>query len=119
MLKEFTPASGRLTFAPLETEKAFSFLVPDNRTSDPERRVEITLSDPTGDTTLEVGHAFARILDDEQPGSFDLSFDAGLDAPPDWGIVSVGGVRVLPDGKLNIGGNFATVHGKNHPSRPR
>ena len=111
-LKDFVPIRGMVSFAPLETEKSILLPVPDDQTLDPERQIEVILSEPTGGASIAAGRAVVTIVDDELSGSIDPGFDAELDAPQDWGPVSVSSVRVLPDGRLLIGGNVETVHGQ-------
>ncbi len=108
----FVPTSGTVTFAPLETEKTFTIPLTGNNSLDPERQIEVTLSEPTDGALLGRAKGFVTLIDDERPGSFDTGFDADLFAPQDWGIVGVGTVLSLPDGRLRIWGNFQTVHGE-------
>ncbi len=111
LFPDFPPAAGTVTFTPLETEKSFLLPVPDNQALDAARSIEIRLSESADGVLLDPARAFVTIFDDEQPGSIDLSFDAGLTLPLDAGDVSVNPIEPLPDGRLRVWGNFQAVHG--------
>jgi uncharacterized delta-60 repeat protein len=108
---DFVFATGTLTFAPLETQKTFAVSLIDNGSINSDKTVQLTLSEPTGGAVLGRAQATLTLLDDERPDSLDFGFNARLAVPPDWANVGVDFIRLLPDDKFRIWGNFATVNG--------
>lgn len=107
----FEPLSGTITFPPLRKEEMLVVPIVNSQTAALPARILLTLSEPTGGAWIDGANASVLVLDSETPGTIDVTFDADLRVPPDWGSVSVSAIQPLPDGQLRLWGNFETVHG--------
>ena len=99
----YTPQSGTLVFAPNETSKTFTVPVKNNNLVEDDKTVNLTLSNPSGGGVLGSQRtALLTIVNDDNNtavGAIDASFQAGVNG-------YVGGVGVLPDGRVVDRGQF-------------
>ncbi len=101
--------NGVLDFADGESSKAFRVTIVDDTTGNPNRTVNLTLSDVTGAELGAPAAAVLTIIDNESEnspaGSVDTTFDtqAGANA-------SVYAVAVQPDGRILLAGDFTQVN---------
>jgi uncharacterized delta-60 repeat protein len=111
-LTAFVPLTVTLTYSPLESEKIISIPLIDDAITNEDRRITLTLSDPTPGALLDLAQASVTIGDDETPGTIDFGFDPSLAIAPENGsLVGVYTIQPLADGRVRVWGRFETVRG--------
>jgi uncharacterized delta-60 repeat protein len=101
---------GTLHFAPGETTQVISLSIIDDAIVEPDETISLRLKSPSANTMLGPrAIASLRILDEQRPGSVDLSFEPRGTLP---GGPAVNGlyfsrpIIVQPDSKIWIGGSY-------------
>ena len=93
---------GTITFGLLENSKTFKNPVLDDGILETDETVSLLLSDAVGVALIALPEAKLRIIDNETPGSIDLSFNGAI-APDSggWsGEIHPHGLAIQPDGKF-------------------
>src|SRR5207249_3707012 len=70
---DYLAGFGTITFGPLENSKTFKMPVLDDGIPETDETVSLLLSDAVGVALISLPEAKLRIIDDERPGSIDLS----------------------------------------------
>src|SRR6266508_3570350 len=117
---DYLAQSGTLAFAAGETNKTISVPILDDGLVEGHETINLTLSNPTGETILGVqANALLTIQDNEIPVVVDESFDTGtimrgVQCGENCEIGYLGGdvysIAVQVDGKVIIGGDFTSVN---------
>lgn len=100
----YTATNGTLSFAANETSKTFTVTVTNNSSIDGNKTVKLTLSSPTGGSTLVVSAADLTIVDDEIAGTYGYGV---LKVSKENLTISEGGKATLS--VLRTAGAFGTV----------
>ena len=105
---DYTPQSGKLTFAPGDTKKTFTIPIRADAVVEDDETVNLTLSAPAGGAALGGNRtAVLTIVNDDNTsnvGGLDTSFVSGVNG-------TVYSSAVQPDGKVVIVGEFGIVSG--------
>lgn len=112
----YQPASGTLTFEPLETEKTIIIPLLDDGIPNADTTLSILLSDPSSGSNISPGQktATVRIADRQRPGSIDATFHPVIESTHllSADITSTGyHIALQPDGKVVVAGDFQRVNG--------
>jgi uncharacterized delta-60 repeat protein len=104
---DFTPVTGRVSFAAGERERTVLAPVLNDSTPEPDEAFLFVIS-PGGSPSAIVSpsQALVRILDDDRSGSVVVSFP-----PSESGARRVGAIALLPDGRMICGGRFTNNAG--------
>ncbi len=108
---DYTPATGTLNFGPGQVSRTFTVPILNNPFADGNRRLALTLANPSPTNTLGFPNpVFLTIVDDESfnepPGALDTAYDPAAGFNGD-----VLALALQADGKLVAGGDFTLANG--------
>ncbi len=104
--RDYLAVAGTLVFRPLEAEVRLEVLLRDDPEANPDRTVELRLSEPGDGTALGRARATLAIHDNDTPASLDFAIKGAFPEDPVVGVGStlVETIRVLPGGGFRVWG---------------
>ncbi len=113
---DYTPSSGRVTFADGETNQTISIPITQDMLVEGNETFTLQIFNPLGGAVISGPTAVIVTIEDDEfgPGSLDPTFSPGAGADN-----FVRALAVQPDGKVLIGGAFTNVNGWPHGSIAR